>query len=170
MTSSSRPSYETLQKQVSASFTACANFLPTTLTYWHKSNDDVLTRTTAKSAALAAHPDINLAHAAKTGDDLALALAHTQKGAPGISVSREEWDSAGVFEVDYYQADSHKQEPCFTTCAFLKCQVVWGSQITFRVASDFQQKGTNIGQSDCVHAADVFLEFLNSEFGLRYSL
>ncbi|KAL3156653.1 hypothetical protein ABBQ38_000936 [Trebouxia sp. C0009 RCD-2024] len=73
--------------------------MPTTLTYWHISHDDVLTRTTAKSAFLAAHPDINLAHAAETGDDLALALAHTQKGAPGISVSREEWDSAGVFEI-----------------------------------------------------------------------
>ena len=169
MTSSSRPNYATLEQQVLVSFTACADFMPTTLTYWHFSSDDVLIRTKTKPARFAAHPDIKFDHAAEKGEDLPLLLPYTQKGAPGISVCREEWDTAGIFEVHYYQADSHKQELRFTTCAFLKCQLVWGSRITSRVFGDFHQNNTNINRSDCVQAAAVFLEFLNSEFSLRSS-
>lgn len=143
--------------------------MPTTLTYWHFSSDDALTRTTVKSVCLAAHPEMKLAHTAEEGEDLPLLLPFTQKGAPGINVCREEWDTAGIFEVDYYQADSHKQELCFTTCAVLKCQIVWGGQITFRVIRDFQGNDTKITRSDCVQAAEVFLQFLNTEFNLRSS-
>ena len=168
MRSSSRPNYITLEQQVFASFTACADFMPTTLTYWYFSRGDVLIRTTVKPSRFAAHPDVKLAHAAEKGEDLPLLLPYTQKGAPGISIRREEWDTAGVFEVDYYQADSHQEEPCFKTSAFLKCQVMWGSQITFGV-SDFHQNGTNISKKDCITAADVFTDFLNTEFRLRSS-
>ena len=138
--------------------------MPTSLTYWYFSSDDVLIRTTIKPARFPAHPNVKLAHAAEKGEDLPLLLPYTQKGAPGISVCREEWNTAGIFEVDYYQADSYKQELRFTTCAFLKCQVVWGSRISFRVISDFHHNDTKITRSECVQAADVFLEFLNSEF------
>ena len=169
MTNSSRPSYTMLQQQVVSSFTACADFMPTTLTYWHFSSDDALSRTTVKSVRLAAHPEMKLAHTAEEGEHLPLLLPFTQKGAPGISVCREEWDTAGIFEVHYYQADSHKQELCFITCAVLKCQVVWGGQITFRVTCDFHGNDTKITRSDCVQAADVFLQFLNTEFSLQSS-
>lgn len=118
-TDSTRPSYATLQEQVFASFTAPADFMPATLTYWYISADDTLTRTTVEPARLAcAHPVTKLAHVAERGEDLPLVLPYTQKGAPGISVCCAEWDAAGVFEVDYYQAESYKEELCFRASAF----------------------------------------------------
>ena len=166
ITSSSRPNYITLQQQVVASFTACADFMPTTLSYWYLSSDDVLIRTTIMLARFAAPPDINLAHASEKGKDLPLLLPYTQKGAPGVNICQEEWDTAGIFEVDYNQADSHQQELCFkASCAFLKCQPVPGCETTFKVLHGFHQNDTNISRTDCVQAADTFLEFLNSEFG-----
>ena len=119
----SRPSYATLQQQVIASFTARADFMPVTITYWYMSADDAPIRTTVKPAGFAAHPVAKLAHAAERGEDLPLMLPYTQKGAPGISVCREDWDAAGLFEVDYYQADLRKEELCFLRCAHLKLQV-----------------------------------------------
>ena len=128
------------------------------------SADDAPTRTTTEPAGFAAHPVAKLAHAAERGEDLPLMLPYTQKGAPGISVCREEWDAAGLFEVDYYQADLRKEELCFSRCAWLKFQVKWGEQIHFKIFSDFRQNNTNISLTDCVQAAKVFLEFLNLEF------
>lgn len=169
MANSTRPSYATLQEQVFASFTAPADFMPATLTYWYFSADDALTRTTVEPARFAAHPVTKLAHTAERGEDLPLVLPYTPKGAPGISVCRAEWDAAGIFEVDYCQAESYKEELCFTTSAFLKFQVKWGDQICYNIVSDFHQNGTSVNQSDCVQAADVFLEFLNFEFGVPCS-
>lgn len=99
ITSSSRPNYATLQEQVFASFTARADFMPATLTYWYFSTDDALTRTTIKPARFAAHPVTKLAHTAERCEDLPLMLPYTQKGAPGISVCRAEWDAAGVLRL-----------------------------------------------------------------------
>lgn len=164
MTSSTRPTYATLQQQVFSSFTARADFMPATLTYWYVSADDAPTRTTVKPARLAAHSVTKLAHAAERGEDHPLMLPYTQKGAPGVSVCREEWDAAGIFEVDYYQAESHKEELYFARCAFLKCQVKWGGQISFKLFGEFHQNDTNITQGDCMQAAHVFVEFLNLEF------
>ena len=162
MTKSVRPNYATLQQQVLTSFTARADFMPATLTYWYYSADDEPTRTTVKPSRLAAHPVMKLAHTAQRGEDLPLLLPYTQKGAPGISVCQREWDTAGIFEVDYYQADSYKEELCFTRCAFLKCQVQWGAAP--KICSDFYQNDTTISQNDCLQVANVFVDFLHSEF------
>jgi len=96
-------------------------------------------------------------------------LPYTQKGAPGISICRNQWDTAGIFEVDYYQADLYQGELCYTRCAFLKCQVKWGRQVNFKICCDFHQNDTKINQSDCVQVANVFLDFLNTEFSVLSS-
>lgn len=143
--------------------------MPATLTYWYFSADDALTRTTVEPARFAAHPVTKMAHAAEDGEDLPLMLPYTQKGALGISVCREEWDAAGIFEVDYYQAQLHQDELCFTRCAFLKFQVVWGAPILLKIFGEFYQNDTNITRSECMHAANVFLEFLSLEFSVPIS-
>lgn len=155
-----------LQQRILASFTARADFMPATLTYWYLSADEEPTRTTVKPSGFAAHPVIHLAHTAERGEDLPLMLPYTQKGAPGISICRNEWDTAGIFEVDYYQADLYQGELCYTRCAFLKCQVKRGGQVSFTICSDYHQKDTKINQSDCVQVANLFLDFLNTEFSV----
>lgn len=133
------------------------------------SDDDTPTRITVNPSRLAAHPFLHLAHAAEGCEDLPLMLPYTQKGAPGISICRNEWDTAGIFEVDYYQADLYKGELCYRTCAFLKCQVIWKGRVDCKICSDFYQNDTRINKSDCVQAANVFLDFLNTAFGVLYS-
>lgn len=163
------PKYMDLQTQLRKSFTASADFLPLKLTYWCCPTN--LTRVTIAPSKFAAHPAVTLAVADKAvkGEDLPLVLPYTRKGAPGISVCREEWDAEGIFEVDYYQGDSYNQELCFTKCAVLKCQVVWDSLITFRSFGNFQQNSTRIGKSDCLRAAETFVQLLNIEFNTARS-
>ena len=133
------------------------------------SDDDAPTRITVKPSRFAAHPVLHLAHAAEGCEDMPLMLPYTQKGAPGISICQNEWDTAGKFEVNYYQGDSYKGELCYRTCAFLKFQVKWGDQVDCKICSDFHQNDTKINKRDCVQVANVFLDFLNTEFGVLFS-
>ena len=163
-----RPNFTELQKQIRKSFTASANFLPSLLTYWCCPPE--LTRFTQKSASYSSHPKVALAVANKadtcTRDALPLLLAHTRKGAPGISVCDEEWDADSIFEVHYYQADSYNEELCFTRCASLRCRVLWGKRLTCNPIGRFQQNSTRIEKSDCLQAAAKFIQLLTVEFGM----
>ena len=151
---------------VRKSFTASAEFLPATLTFWCRPTED-FERVTAARSQFAAHSQVALAVADVEAEDLPLLLPYTRKGTPGISVCREEWDAESIFEVGYFQADTYEKDLCFTRCANLRCRVVWGNSIIFRLVGEFQPNGTDINKSDCVRAAQEFVRFLNLEVNTR---